>query len=422
VAKRRPKREHLEQLLALAKNYRGWSGRELAKALERDPHNLVPDGGVPRLDLVLRLSEVLDWPVETVVDDLCQGARVMRDVEPDDEATCAEQAAALSRESWLAIRSGRYAEGLELAAKARTKARTAEQIEYTYLLEYWGNENQGRYSEAMVAAREGLKSVRLDAPNGRWMRGYLANSHFHLGNIHESLGICTQLLEEIGAAPDASTDRPLQAMLLALRGQCRRVLATQAHPVDRTLAELALADLTRSELIFKDQAGRRQVATDLVGAALCHAAIVEVRTILELMDPESAVEELLGVLDAPVPDPSIGAEWQIAVGWTCVHGCNVILRHLLGAADSERRMAVFTNKADECATATGNWALRERVWTIEHLRRREIEVSDSAEDRWVLDKEDIATLTGAMGRFPALRLVGWQILSKCPAVGEEEDA
>ena len=61
------RKERLERLLGLAQAYRGWSRKKLSKALGRAPTKIVPGSGVPKLDLVLELSEALDWPVGEVV-------------------------------------------------------------------------------------------------------------------------------------------------------------------------------------------------------------------------------------------------------------------------------------------------------------------------------------------------------------------
>ena len=63
-------RERLEELQALARTYRNWTVKELAHALGRQPGRLVPDSGMPKIDLVVGLAKALDWPVEAVVDHL----------------------------------------------------------------------------------------------------------------------------------------------------------------------------------------------------------------------------------------------------------------------------------------------------------------------------------------------------------------
>ena len=60
------RKKRLEQLLELAQAYKGWSRRELARALGRDPTKLVPGTGIPKLDFVVELAGVLDWPVGEV--------------------------------------------------------------------------------------------------------------------------------------------------------------------------------------------------------------------------------------------------------------------------------------------------------------------------------------------------------------------
>ena len=65
---------------------------------------------------------------------------------------------------------------------------------------------------------------------------------------------------------------------------------------------------------------------------------------------------------------AVGDELE-SFGWWCIFGCNVALR----AERDERRvqsaMAIFTNKADEIAERLDHWAMRERVFTMEHTRR-----------------------------------------------------
>ena len=60
------RRKRLERLLELAQAYKGWSRKELARTLGRDPTKLVPGTGIPKLDLVVELAGVLDWPVGDV--------------------------------------------------------------------------------------------------------------------------------------------------------------------------------------------------------------------------------------------------------------------------------------------------------------------------------------------------------------------
>ena len=55
-----------ERLLELAGVYRDFNRKELAHALRRDGSKLVPSTGNPKLDYLVSLAEVLDWPVGEV--------------------------------------------------------------------------------------------------------------------------------------------------------------------------------------------------------------------------------------------------------------------------------------------------------------------------------------------------------------------
>ena len=57
----RDRRERLQSLLDLVRAMRGWSRGELSAALGRDPTKLVPASGNPKLDLVVRLAQVIGW-------------------------------------------------------------------------------------------------------------------------------------------------------------------------------------------------------------------------------------------------------------------------------------------------------------------------------------------------------------------------
>ncbi len=73
-------------------------------------------------------------------------------------------------------------------------------------------------------------------------------------------------------------------------------------------------------------------------------------------------------------------------------------------------MAILTNKALEIAERIGNWGLRERAFTLEHFRRQRAEDPTKDDHEWILDEEEVRTITGTMGRFPGFRRVGWHIL------------
>lgn len=115
-------RVRLEELQALARTYRNWSVKELASALGRQPGRLVPESGMPKIDLVVSLARALDWPIEAVVEHL---------VKPDTASRLATQAAD-GRADYASLYNGSlekrlardYFEAIRLAVRAGSVADT----------------------------------------------------------------------------------------------------------------------------------------------------------------------------------------------------------------------------------------------------------------------------------------------------------
>ncbi len=115
------RRKRLEQLLELAQAYRGWSRRELGKALRRDPTRLVPESGIPKLDLVVDLAKLLDWPIGQVAADLW-----VDDGPPVTDGQAGKSAQEPGRNEYdvlqegsvSAQREGRYSKAVTLAQQA----------------------------------------------------------------------------------------------------------------------------------------------------------------------------------------------------------------------------------------------------------------------------------------------------------------
>ena len=114
------RRLRLAQLLDLAQTYQGCTRKALARTLGRDPTKLIPGSGIPKLDLVVDLSRVLDWSVDEVVEYLWVDDEVVDDIQPDADYEALDQAAG------EAYRAGRFRQMIELAKRAREVAATAE--------------------------------------------------------------------------------------------------------------------------------------------------------------------------------------------------------------------------------------------------------------------------------------------------------
>ena len=69
------RRVRLGEVIEMAQRYRGWSRRELARSIGRDPTKLIPSTGLPRLDFLVELAGALDWEVDDLVSHLWGGER-----------------------------------------------------------------------------------------------------------------------------------------------------------------------------------------------------------------------------------------------------------------------------------------------------------------------------------------------------------
>ncbi|MHC4101166.1 MAG: hypothetical protein ACYSW1_09845 [Planctomycetota bacterium] len=163
------RKKRLEQLLELAQAYKGWSRKELARALRRDPTKLVPGTGIPKLDFVVELSGVLDWPVGDVAGFLWSRrphGRFGADGADFDS---------LNRAAGEAHRSGRYELMLDLARQAYSVAATPEQRARACNRESGALDGLGRYTEVLQAIKRGMQEVGVAPEFRRMLQSNLAN-------------------------------------------------------------------------------------------------------------------------------------------------------------------------------------------------------------------------------------------------------
>jgi hypothetical protein len=79
-------------------------------------------------------------------------------------------------------------------------------------------------------------------------------------------------------------------------------------------------------------------------------------------------------------------------------------------------MGVFTDKALQIAHRLDNWAMRERVYTMQYTLHRTMSDVSGFDIQYTIDEEDRSLITATMGRFPSFRPVGWQILETARVV------
>ncbi len=409
-ARTQRRRQRLEQLLSLALAYRVCTRKELARTLGRDPTKLVPGTGIPKLDFVVDLAAVLEWPVGDVVDHLLGDAAAEGGGNSSDYASLAE--AALQHRQ-----AGDEPAAARIARMAFAQAATPAQRAAAARIEACAWRRLGRYQEAASAATRGLGQPRVAPDLRRSLQVILADAYYALWSLVEARSIAADLVDDFGRHPPRSgEDRRLNARAHYLLGQAfRRSLSIEPEP--RVRAAMARHHLEQALVLYR-RLMLEEEDRDAQGMAETIAgALVETDVALRRRRPVSALDRLCLGLERVRDAAHVCPERLESYGWWCIYGCNIALRHVGNDRLLHKHMAIFTNKADEIATLLDNWSMRERVFTMQYTRWERAADSTCFEIPRIIDCDDVRVITGAMGRFPTFRDIGWRILQTAQIVG-----
>ena len=399
-------RQRLHRFVDLARVYRGWSRTELSRVLGRDPSKLIPESGNPKLDLIVGLADALDWNIGDVAECVWDPEELRCPSDPD---TTFES---LSLASIEARHAGKFEDSLTIARRMRSVADNPRQHAIACLREGSVWDRRGRYARALESAQEGLSMNCPDLDVRTTLQGRLANAHYSLWHLVEAKSVARDLIELL--ADGTCGDDPVLRENLAIGHYAfghasRRLIDLTEDEGPRHIAN-ATEHLRRAVSLYLDLHRDRGRPTDLALSRICTGGLIEVEAATGRKRPSDALEEVLHELDHVVDlDTCPSIDLLEARGWWSIFGCNIALRHFSNN-ELHRNMAVLTNKAMEIAERIGNWGLRERAFTLEHFRRQRIADMVGTEQDWVLDEEEIRTITGTMGRFPGFRRIGWRIL------------
>lgn len=403
------RRKRLSQLLRLAQTYQGWTRKELARALRRDPTKLIPGSGVPKLDLVVDLADSLDWSVDDVVDFLwerkpaAESANNHRDFETLD--------AAMRK----AHRQGDYRLMIELSRQAFEVAENAEQRARACNREAGGWDGLGRYQNVLEAVQRGLQQRPVSAEFRRMLQSNLANAYYSLWSLVESRAIAAELIRHCQANPPESVrDRKTEAFAHYVCGHTHRRMITGEPEQAKQHAEKAERHLSRARELYLNLSEDLKDGSFAGIANTCKGGITEVQVTSGALAPEAALQILCDGLEQ-VDEKLVGDRLE-SFGWWCIFGCNIALRHLQDEKTLQRYMALYTTKADDIADRTGNWSIRERVFTMDHARWERAVGCSGFDIPRVVDEEDVRIITGTMARFPTFRDTGWRILRSAKVV------
>lgn len=399
----------IEHLIELARAYKGVSRRKLAEALGRDPTKIFPETGNPKLDYVVRLSEVLDWPVGDVAEAIWQ-----------DQSTDAiegitgtfEELNAAARESH---RNGDFARMLRLSRAMAAAATSVEERAMAAHRESGAWDGLGRYTKQLEAIRRGLAEGPITSDLRALLQVNLANTYYTLGYLIEARSMARDLIEDLAATPPTTrAARAAEAFAHYVLGHSCRCLMSQEAGRGPRFASQARSALSRSESLYTSLSAEFGHAPWLGIANTCRGGIIECDVELGAITPQQGLETLATGLDQVVDATLVGDRLE-SFGWWCIFGGELALRHASGS-DLQRHLAVFTNKGYEIAERLDNWAMRERLFTLEFVRRQRLSELAGVDVEWTIDEEEVRVLVGTMGRFPQFKSTGWRILSQATVV------
>ncbi len=406
------RKHRLHSLIDLARVSRGWSRAQLAAALGRDPTKIYPDSGNPKADFIMKLAEVLEWPVGDVMETVW--GRKGDEIDPQAEPVKYEDLYATARAAHLA---GQYQQMVDASRRMYEVAQSEERKAFACAMEYSGWDGLGRYMQGVDAARRGLAHTPISATTRNILRADLANAWYSLWDLTPALGTTEVLATWYETNPPAKpVDRKRPAFVYYVRGNTHRRLIALEPELKQAHCEAARRDLLRSAEMYTQLADELGDPSLAGIANTCRGGLIEIDVEMGDRSPESAVAELMeGVttLDQN-PNKAIG-DWRESYGWWAIFASNVALRYLKGRA-LQTSMSTLLGKTLEIADGLNNWAMRERVFTLQFSLHRQLSESSGLDLPLTIDEEDRSLITATMGRFPVFRNVGWRILETARVV------
>ncbi len=417
------RRHRLNRMIGLAKVYRGWNSNELRDALGRDAGRLAVGSGNPKLDLVARVADALEWDVGEVAESIWDASD-----ETPLEVNYDESFATLDAEAQRLHRESSYREMETVGRAMRRMARTSTERAVAANRLAGAYDGMGRFPRVLQCVREGLAERGVRDEIRLMLSVNLAGAYYALWNLHEARAIATSVIESLSVrAGNTRLQRVAFAFAHGLRGQCaRRLLSASDSPqMCARLAREAESDLELAAGRYTELAKQYGDAQYVGLAHTSEGALLEVRAASGAILPIDAIASIVQRLDTAIDvDGAPCADLLESCGWWSVFGANIALRANERAvmraserSELERALAICTNKAAEIAEHLNLWPLRERAFTLEWFRRQqsagELPVECNA---WVLDADDVRVLVGTMGRFPLFRATGWEILDQATLV------
>ncbi len=401
------RKKRLKQLCNLAKAYRHIDQETLARQLGRHVDRLVPDGGNPTLDYLLGLAGIIDWPVSTIVSFLggldAEPAAVPAEAPGDFQS--------LEAASRQAHTEGHFEAALALARRSFALAHTPDERVIACIREASACDGLGKFTDALEAEQRGLMESPVSGDIRRQLEVNLANAYYTLWALPEAESVALKLIAWYREnAPSSDKDRMNHAFAHYVLGSTLReaIALDPKHAVFD--AERASAALITSRHLYEQIGGELQESRFDGIVRTINGALIQIEVMLGRRGALDALQEIEQGLEAVIdPESGPAGDWLESYGWWCIFGCSIAQQNLSDERLLQQYMAKFTDKADVIARRLGNWALRERVFSMEYASYERVERLTGRPALLTLDDEDLEALVGVVGRFPKFGATGLKL-------------
>lgn len=392
-------RVRLEELQALARTYRNWSVKELAIALGRQPGRLVPESGMPKIDLVVALAKALDWPIEAVVEHLVKPDAALR---ADSAAGDARADFASLYNASLEKRLSRdYFGAIRLAVRAGTVADTPTRRAAASVVESDAHEACGSYLEALRCLRG---ASQLDGVDLAWrllIDAKIANILFMQGNRTQAIGTASSVLEYTAHIETDHVARLARALALWARAHALRAsIPVVSFEPWKPLAASAERDFELCAEITEELRGSVHGYEDrnLTFATAVDVAVLELRAVRDHEAAGSVISRLLEVVREG-GDVSPGISERKA--WAAIALANTAKRTVADDMQLWGMLELASAALRAHAAATSNWYFAHQHLELDSERRRRL--GSLAHGSRLLDATEAKLVAGVLGHVPAAR-------------------
>ena len=392
-------RERLEELQALARTYRNWSVKELAIALGRQPGRLIPDSGMPKIDVVVGLAKALDWPIEAVVDHLMkpnarQTVRQGGD-KPSDYAS-------LFNESLRKRVERDYFGAIRCAVRAGAVADNPTRRAAAWSIESDAHEASGSYQEALrclqVASQIG--EIALD-----WrllIDTKIANVLFMQGGGTQVIGIASSVLDYAANAEQTHVLDLARSLAYWARGHALRAsIPTKGFEAWKSIAANARADFEASRAIALElqASGAGYGDKNLTYLTAIDVILMELHAVTSADFACSAIDNLVGVVREGGSSATGMSERK---AWASLALANTAKRYLGDEMQLWGILELCSAALKAHAMATSNWYFGHRHLELDGERRRRLGFIGLGAK--ALGPADARLIAGVLGHVPSSRV------------------